>query len=140
MQPDDSGTVPRAGTLCASPDIIPYGTVPVNDPVTFFTNNYSQDVGQVLTANQQNYIYARAYNYATGPQSGSIFLYYSPAALLLYPSMWSGAKKGTGYFLADAAKAACSLTFSRDKLSMNGESHRKSLLRRRLCSVFVVSL
>jgi hypothetical protein len=85
----DTGSVPRSGVLSSSPDIIPYGTTPVTDPGTFFTNNHSQDVGQSLTANQQNYIYTRAYNYATGPQTGSIYLYYSPASLLLYPSLWS---------------------------------------------------
>lgn len=85
----DSGSVPRSGTLSASPDIIPYGTSPVADPVTEFTNNYSKDVGKNLTANQQNFIYTRAYNYAAGPAAGDIYLYYSPAALLLYPSLWS---------------------------------------------------
>ncbi len=85
----DTGNIPRSGTLCTSPDIIPYGTSVVNDPVTFFTNNYSQDVGRDLIANAQNYIYTRAYNYATGPETGNISLYYSPASLLLYPDLWS---------------------------------------------------
>jgi hypothetical protein len=86
---NDNGSIPRSGTLCTSPDIIPYGVVPVSDPVTSFTANYSEDVGQALIANQQNFIYTRAINHADGAANGNIYLYYSPAALLLYPSLWS---------------------------------------------------
>ncbi|HWZ16072.1 MAG TPA: C1 family peptidase [Mucilaginibacter sp.] len=85
---DDAGTVPAAGTLSTSPDIIPFGTAPVADPVSFFTNNYNSDVGQDLIANAQNYIYMRAKNLSSGSDNGSFSLYYSPASLLLYPSLW----------------------------------------------------
>lgn len=85
---NDQGSVPATGTISTSPDIIPYGTSPVTDPTTFFTNNYSSDVGKDLIANAQNYIYMRAKNLAAGAESGTISLYYSKASLLLYPSLW----------------------------------------------------
>ncbi len=84
----DNGSVPATGTLSTSPDIIPYGLAPVNNPVSFFTNNYSQDVGKDLTANAQNYLYMRGKNLMNGPETGTLALYYSPASLLLYPDMW----------------------------------------------------
>jgi hypothetical protein len=87
----DSGSIPATGTLSTCPDIIPSGTQPVADPVNTFTNNYSNSGanGQDLVANAQNYIYMRGKNLHNGPETGTLQLYYSPASLLLYPSLWS---------------------------------------------------
>ncbi|HWZ16074.1 MAG TPA: hypothetical protein VNW95_12620 [Mucilaginibacter sp.] len=84
----DTGSVPATGAISSSPDIIPYGQSPVTDPATFFTGNYGSDVGKDLVARAQNYIYMRAKNLAAGAETGSFSLYYSPASLLLYPSLW----------------------------------------------------
>ena len=106
---DDGGSVPAAGTLSSSPDIIPFGTAPVSDPATFFTNNYGNDVGQDLVANSQNYIYMRAKNLSlSGGENGTLSLYYSPASLLLYPSLWQNniLKTGSGATTVPVSAAA----------------------------------
>lgn len=105
----DTGSVPATGSLCTSPDIIPYGLAPVNDPVTFFTNNYNQDVGQDLIANAQNYLYMRAKNLMNGPETGTLALYYSPASLLLYPSQWQNNQLKTSSGASTVAVSAPSL-------------------------------
>lgn len=84
----DSGTIPSKGALSHSPDIIPYGLAPVNDPQTFFSGNYSSDVGKSLVANARNYCYVRGKNLDNNSTSGSFYLYYSKASLLLYPDQW----------------------------------------------------
>jgi hypothetical protein len=86
---NDQGLIPRTGSLSCSPDIIPWGTSPVSDPVTFFTNNFSQDVGKDVSASQLNYFYVRGKNLAQAAASGKISIYYSQASLLLWPNLWS---------------------------------------------------
>lgn len=87
--------IPRPGALSNSPDIIPYGIEPVSDPQAFFKNNYDQDVGRVLKAEQTNYIYLRGKNFSsskidnnaedgTEPQ-----LFWTKASVLSYPSKWT---------------------------------------------------
>ncbi len=86
---DDTGLYPTAGVLSHSPDIIPYGTAPVQDPSTFISDaNWSKDLGKDLVANIANYIYVRGQNLANKAQQGKIYLYYSKASLLLYPNLW----------------------------------------------------
>ncbi len=85
----DIGQVPSPPPAYYSPDIIPYGDLPVGDPVTFFKSNYGQDVGKDIYKGQYNYIYTRAKNLAFGPKTGKIYLYFSRASLLLWPSLWS---------------------------------------------------
>ncbi len=85
----DIGQIPSPPPAYSSPDIIPYGDLPVADPVTFFKGNYGQDVGKDIYKDQYNYIYTRAKNLAQGPEAGKIHLYYSRASLLLWPSLWS---------------------------------------------------
>jgi hypothetical protein len=91
----DTGTVPAPPPMAQSPDIIPSGLSPVSDPGSFFSKNYNQDVGQNLIANAQNYIYMRGKNLMNGPETGTLSLYYSPASLILYPSMWQKNKLST---------------------------------------------
>ena len=94
----DDGTIPLQGNPCHSPDIIPRGTAPVDDPVKEFTGNFDRDVGQNVQVSQLNYIYARGTSNAPGAASGLVYLYYSPASLLNWPSLWrqNGIKTSKG--------------------------------------------
>lgn len=86
----DVGQVPGAGNACTSPDIIPFGSLPCRgDPNAFFTANYGSDVGQNVLSGQQNYVYVRAKNLSRTADAGSVFLYWSKASLLNWPSIWS---------------------------------------------------
>jgi hypothetical protein len=84
----DVGQLPSPPLAYESPDIIPSGIVPINNPQAFFASNYSQDVGQNLVTGGPNYIYLRTKNLANGKESGKVSLYYTPASLLLYPNKW----------------------------------------------------
>jgi hypothetical protein len=87
----DVGQVPGVGNACTSPDIIPFGSLPYSgDPNTFFAGNYTSDVGQNVLAGEQNYIYVRAKNLASAADTGQVWLYWSKASLLNWPSVWSG--------------------------------------------------
>jgi len=85
---DDQGIVPASGGYTSSPDIIPVGMMPINDPQGFAERTWTQDPGVDLTANAQNYIYMRGKNLAPGAEDGKMALYYTKASLLLYPSLW----------------------------------------------------
>lgn len=85
---NDDGTYPRQCSS-SSPDIIPYGINPVEDPDGLFViNNWNKDLGQTLDARIFSYLYFRIANLSEKEQTGSLYLYYSPASLLLYPSFW----------------------------------------------------
>lgn len=94
----DTGVIPTPGALSHSPDIIPYGLEPENDPQKFFSGNYGSDVGKDLVANARNYFYVRGKNLGQKSTSGSFYLYYSKASLLLYPNQWqnNALKTSTG--------------------------------------------
>ena len=86
----DVGQVPGVGNACTSPDIIPFGSLPyAGDPSSFFTSNYGSDVGQNVLSGQQNYVYVRGKNLASAADAGQVFLYWSKASLLNWPSIWS---------------------------------------------------
>lgn len=87
----DSGQVPRPSSygMSNSPDLIPYGTSPV-DPATFLTDtSWNTTYNATLTANMANYMYMRAQNLGNDPSTGEFTLYYSPGSMLLWPSQWS---------------------------------------------------
>ncbi|WP_224242432.1 hypothetical protein [Hyalangium gracile] len=84
----DAGQLPSLPPAYTSPDIIPSGMNPISEPDRYFVGNYGQDVGQDIINQANNYIYLRARNFASGPQSGLMSLYYTKASLLLYPSQW----------------------------------------------------
>jgi hypothetical protein len=87
---NDTGVIPYPmNMVCASPDIIPSGLVQVPNPGTYFTGNWNQDVGINVTQGATNFIYVRGQNLFNAPNSGNIFLYYTPASLLLKPSIWT---------------------------------------------------
>lgn len=86
----DPGNVPRTGMgLSSSPDIIPYGQMPVDNPDTFFVgDNFNKVLSKDLVYGGQNYIYLRGLNLAAGATTGDMYCYYSPSNLVLYPSIW----------------------------------------------------
>ncbi len=95
----DTGKYPTGGTLSDSPDIIPYGTSPIQDPSTFVDKtNWSKELGKNLTAKATNYLYVRGQNLAKKAQTGEMYLYHSKASLLLYPDQWrdNGLKTSDG--------------------------------------------
>lgn len=88
-QLDDSGIIPRSyHGLCHSPDIIPFGIMPVDDPAKFFTSHFGEVLGKDLVYDAANYIYLRGVNYFNGPRSGEAYVYYAPSSLLLHPNQW----------------------------------------------------
>lgn len=85
----DIGNYPTSGVLSHSPDIIPYGIMPVENPNQFFIiDNWKKDVGKDLLTSYENYIYLRASNLAGKDQKGRFYLYWAKASLLLYPNFW----------------------------------------------------
>ena len=88
---DDTGQVPYPGSSwTASPDIIPNGTAVVGNPqATFGGSNYGTDQGQATVFEQTNYFYMRAKNLNTAAETGSLYLYYCPQNLFLFPSLWN---------------------------------------------------
>lgn len=94
---DSTGIVPQTGSLTQSPDIIPYGIMPVLDPkATFGTDDsYKKDSGKNLEFGRPNVIYLRAKNLKAGAQTGKISLYYAPCAVINWPSMWKNNKLKT---------------------------------------------
>lgn len=88
----DQGSVPYTGGVWTnSPDIIPTGTnVTANPQATFGTvAAYGQDLGQATVPYQPNYFYVRGKNLSAGSDSGTLSLYYCPANLFLFPSLWT---------------------------------------------------
>ncbi|MGZ5932906.1 MAG: hypothetical protein ACXWLW_12150 [Rhizomicrobium sp.] len=88
---DDTGQVPYPGSSwTSSPDIIPNGTAVASNPATTFGGaNYGTDQGQPTVFEQTNYFYMRAKNLNTAAETGSLYLYYCPQNLFLFPSLWN---------------------------------------------------
>ncbi|MGV1046939.1 MAG: C1 family peptidase [Solirubrobacterales bacterium] len=84
----NAGAVPKAGSPCQSPDIVPTGTMPLEDPAEL-AKNWLSDPGVDLQGEELNYLYVRAKNLALGPAQGTASLYWSPASLLLWPEQWT---------------------------------------------------
>ena len=106
----DNGT-PRSGNLSASPDIIPWGTAPLDNFQTYLTSAdaVNQDLGKNIIGYQANYLFVRCLNQGTGAASGKVYLYYSPSNLLMAPGLWSenvlNTQNGAGYGNVSAAQA-----------------------------------
>jgi hypothetical protein len=82
----DKGIYPTNGSWSASPDIIPAGSKPVADPTQYITDaNWNTDFGNSTEADIPNYIYLRGANLSTASSTGQLYLYFSPASLLLWP-------------------------------------------------------
>lgn len=83
----DTGSYPTAGTLSASPDIIPMGQSALSDPRDLIADeNWGRDYGSSTYASQANYIYLRGRNLGETETEGRLSLYYSPGSLLLWPT------------------------------------------------------
>lgn len=98
---NQSNTVPRAGAQSSSPDIIPYGIKPADNPQTYFKDTYNQDVGKVLEGEKTNYIYLRAKNFASQKivDSGDTKprLFWTRASVLTYPDKWTELTKTSSH-------------------------------------------
>jgi hypothetical protein len=83
----DTGKYPTSGVLSASPDIVPLGPNPVADPQYMIDGgNWTTDLGGSTYASEPNFIYLRGQNLSASTASGKLYLYYSPASLLLWPT------------------------------------------------------
>jgi len=87
---DDDGELPRTGDLSDSPDVIPFGTVPVVNPASFFLDNYDDNVNADLKANEINYIYIRCKDLVRGVVKADLYVYYALDAELDTPEKWAG--------------------------------------------------
>jgi hypothetical protein len=83
----DTGQIPAVGALSSSPDLIPYGTMPIPDPNTLL-QDMTKDYGTDIVQGDPNYFYARGVNLAPGAESGTVHLYWTKASLITWPSHW----------------------------------------------------
>lgn len=84
---NDNGSYPNEGCQSSCFDIITRQD-PLIDPLVLTGNDWNKNESQDLNARMNNYIYVRGSNLAEKKQTGKVYLYYSPANLLLYPSLW----------------------------------------------------
>jgi hypothetical protein len=85
-----SNTLPRHGGGRQSPDIIPFGTAPSDDPAKDFGSDfYDQNPGMPVVYGQDNYIYVRGKNYGEATAVGSVFLYAAYQTQLSSPNLWT---------------------------------------------------
>ncbi|HWW61566.1 MAG TPA: hypothetical protein VN181_09375 [Thermoanaerobaculia bacterium] len=84
------GQVPSSPPVCTSPDIIPAGnTATANFQSVFSTSqSWASDPGQNVTQGQVNYIYVRSKNFGGANNSGQVYLYYAPCAVINWPFQW----------------------------------------------------
>ncbi|WP_326647368.1 MULTISPECIES: hypothetical protein [unclassified Streptomyces] len=91
----DTGQYPTTGWLCESPDVIPLGADPVSDPGELISDlNWGKDFGSSTRASEPNFIYLRGQNLSASDTEGDLYLYYSPASMLLWPTDPLDPKKG----------------------------------------------
>ncbi|HWK89770.1 MAG TPA: hypothetical protein VNP72_07235 [Longimicrobium sp.] len=84
----DTGTIPTAGGVSQSPDIIPYGTG-ILDLTTAASTYAGSDIGQNLVLPGTNNIYVRAKNLQpTGTETARVALYWASSSLFLLPQQW----------------------------------------------------
>lgn len=83
----DTGSYPNDGCQSSCFDIITRQD-PLKEPEILIGDNWNKNESQDLNARMNNYIYVRGSNLAGKKQTGKVYLYYSPAHLLLYPSLW----------------------------------------------------
>lgn len=83
----NAGGVPQTGAPSQSPDILPMGTLPLQDPSSL-AESWLSDPGKAPEVNQHNYVYVRAKNFALGPAQGETSLFWAPASLILWPEQW----------------------------------------------------
>lgn len=86
----DTGEIPRTPPLEESPDVIPVGSTKVEDPHTYFTGNYNENVAEPVVAEEQNFIYVRGKNLSELATNGDIYLYWAPQDQRNEPAVWQG--------------------------------------------------
>lgn len=84
---NDNGDYPSTGCQSSCFDIITR-QAPLKNPDTLIRDDWNNNVCEELNARMNNYIYVRGRNLAGKKQTGKVYLYYSKANLLLYPSFW----------------------------------------------------
>lgn len=84
---NDNGAYPTEGCQSACFDIITR-QAPLKDPSILINNDWNENQSQDMNARMNNYIYVRGNNLSGKQQTGQVYLYYSPAQLLLYPTLW----------------------------------------------------
>lgn len=93
----DSGVVPSTGTPYQSPDVIPYQDGILSWGEVIGTYATGPDLGRPIVNQGRNNIFVRAKNLRlSGAATGSAFLYYSKASLLLLPTQWTQVTTGAG--------------------------------------------
>ncbi|MDY7093682.1 MAG: hypothetical protein SX243_11990 [Acidobacteriota bacterium] len=85
---EDNGDLPRSGPLQESPDVSPQGKNVVEDPQTYFRQNYGENVGKPVVAGEPNLVYIRGKNTGDFAQGGTAFLYWANEADLDSPARW----------------------------------------------------
>jgi hypothetical protein len=88
------GVVPSTGCVTCCPDIIPNGTDPITDFKTALATeaSFNSNPGKDILIHQQNLIYVRGQNFKNGAETGQIYLYYVPCAVINWPSEWANNK------------------------------------------------
>jgi serine protease len=89
----DSGTIPNAGALSISPDVI-VRTSPVANPTASFGEGSGTEndptLGEQVEAGQDNTIYVRMRNRGASAANGvRATVYWSPVASLVTPNLWT---------------------------------------------------
>lgn len=87
---NNGGAVPAQGALCTCPDIWIGGVQPVANFQTALatTGSYATQSGNTVTRGKPNYIYVRAVNGMSTPQSTQVQLYALPCGVIQWPSQW----------------------------------------------------
>lgn len=89
----DDGTVPTAGLLSISPDVIVTTAAVANPQATYGAGSPNENVdtlGEQVEFGQTNYVYVRMKNRGTGIASGCrATVYWSEPATLVTPSVWT---------------------------------------------------
>ncbi|RPD42789.1 YncE family protein [Chitinophaga barathri] len=85
-----TGPIPVQSGVTISPDIIPYGTLPTQDPKEFITpENWNKDMAKDVLSAQYNNLYVRGDNNATEQKTMTLELNWSPSNLVMWPSNWA---------------------------------------------------
>ncbi len=84
----NAGGLPQSGSPSQSPDIVSVGTLPLSNPQATLVEGWRSDPGKSVIAEQLNYLYVRAKNFALGASPGQTSLYWAPASLILWPEQW----------------------------------------------------
>ncbi|XOZ34486.1 hypothetical protein ACMDCT_04450 [Halomonadaceae bacterium KBTZ08] len=84
----EDGTLPR-NSSSGSPDLIPYGTTPLEDPSILNTQDtYGDDFSNNIYLERYNYVYMRGKNQHKGSVNGHWELWAVPSNLILLPGLW----------------------------------------------------